>query len=72
MVIAYEIFSCVSTGQASLIDEQEQVCKGLSRENWCSVWAPDCSYVAWSQGAGIVYLLPWNRDAGKLYVPYFF
>ncbi|XP_045171535.1 WD repeat and SOCS box-containing protein 1-like [Mercenaria mercenaria] len=51
---------------ADKIVELEKVDKSCNQESWCVAWAPDCSYIAWSQGGGIVYLLPWAPDQGQL------
>lgn len=51
---------------ADKLVELEKVDKSCNQESWCIAWAPDCSYVAWSQGGGIVYLLPWAPDEGQL------
>ncbi|XP_052799566.1 WD repeat and SOCS box-containing protein 1-like [Mya arenaria] len=48
------------------VDQVDAIFKSQYPENWSVAWAPDCSFVAWSQGAGIVYLLPWERHAGQI------
>lgn len=53
-------------GSAEKVDEQRPVLKSLSEECWCSAWAPDGSYYAYSQGGGIVYLLPWDTERNGL------
>lgn len=51
---------------ADKIVDLAKVEKSCNQESWCVAWAPDCSYIAWSQGGGIVYLLPWDPDKGQL------
>lgn len=51
---------------AQKLDEVNPVYKSQSQESWCCAWSPDCSYIAWSQGGGFVYLLPWDRDAARI------
>lgn len=53
-------------GSAEKVDEQRPVFKSLSEECWASAWAPDGSYFAYSQGGGIVYLLPWDKEKNRL------
>lgn len=48
------------------IDEQASVVKSHYQESWSVAWSPDSSYVAWSQGGGIVYLLPWDKKEERL------
>ncbi|KAH3877418.1 WD repeat and SOCS box-containing protein 1-like isoform X1 [Dreissena polymorpha] len=53
-------------GSGIKTEVQSAIFKSHYCENWSVAWAPDCSYVAWSQGGGIIYLLPWERQEGKL------
>jgi len=52
--------------QAETLDQQRPIRKSCFQESWTCAWAPDCSYIAWSQGGGIVYLLPWDRAHMRL------
>lgn len=54
-------------GSIEKVDEQKPVYKTFNEECWCSAWSPDGSYFAYSQGGGIVYLLPWDYVNDRLY-----
>ena len=53
-------------GSIEKVDEQKPVYKTFNEECWCSAWSPDGSYFAYSQGGGIVYLLPWDYVNDRL------
>jgi len=55
-------------GFALKLDEESAIFKSQYAENYTVAWAPDCSFLAWSQGGGIVYLLPWDRQCAKMCV----
>lgn len=40
--------------------------KKCGRENWTVAFAPDGSYLAWSQGHRIVKLVPWAQCLNNL------
>ena len=68
LAISHVMTSHFCAGFALKLDEESAIFKSQYAENYTVAWAPDCSFLAWSQGGGIVYLLPWDRQCAKMCV----